>query len=235
MGCAFQPAPPFSSRSPEKSGLLVEAFGSHARVWRPCTVVTPRIAPTPSPPPQSFPSQAFALRPFPSQGRPPGPCPVPAPGHPPPSRRSAVTPPPPPTRPSPLPGRPSPAGPSRDRDRRRGAARWLRRATVHILGVRTRSRLDAHSHAGNGRRRRPDHGRRGVARAACRAYARRPARPSARDARDPLAGCDRPDAAPDDAARSLAARSEEHTSELQSLMRISYAVFCLKKKKKQTI
>src|SRR3546814_1748001 len=30
---------------------------------------------------------------------------------------------------------------------------------------------------------------------------------------------------------SVAARSEEHTSELQSLMRISYAVFCLKKKK----
>src|SRR3546814_8681601 len=30
-------------------------------------------------------------------------------------------------------------------------------------------------------------------------------------------------------------RSEEHTSELQSLMRISYAVFCLKKKKKNTI
>src|SRR3546814_8723400 len=30
------------------------------------------------------------------------------------------------------------------------------------------------------------------------------------------------------------ARSEEHTSELQSLMRISYAVFCLKKKKKLT-
>src|SRR3546814_6585575 len=30
------------------------------------------------------------------------------------------------------------------------------------------------------------------------------------------------------------ARSEEHTSELQSLMRISYAVFCLKKKKKIT-
>src|SRR3546814_5355482 len=29
-------------------------------------------------------------------------------------------------------------------------------------------------------------------------------------------------------------RSEEHTSELQSLMRISYAVFCLKKKKKLT-
>src|SRR3546814_2684242 len=31
----------------------------------------------------------------------------------------------------------------------------------------------------------------------------------------------------------LAMRSEEHTSELQSLMRISYAVFCLKKKNKQ--
>src|SRR3546814_7280817 len=29
-------------------------------------------------------------------------------------------------------------------------------------------------------------------------------------------------------------RSEEHTSELQSLMRISYAVFCLKKKQKRT-
>src|SRR3546814_9189494 len=32
--------------------------------------------------------------------------------------------------------------------------------------------------------------------------------------------------------RGRAGRSEEHTSELQSLMRISYAVFCLKKKKK---
>src|SRR3546814_7087888 len=31
-----------------------------------------------------------------------------------------------------------------------------------------------------------------------------------------------------------AARSEEHTSELQSLMRISYAVFCLKKKNKHS-
>src|SRR3546814_1861765 len=33
--------------------------------------------------------------------------------------------------------------------------------------------------------------------------------------------------------QALALRSEEHTSELQSLMRISYAVFCLKKKKTQ--
>src|SRR3546814_9745394 len=33
---------------------------------------------------------------------------------------------------------------------------------------------------------------------------------------------------------ACAGRSEEHTSELQSLMRISYAVFCLKKKKMHT-
>src|SRR3546814_10199785 len=33
------------------------------------------------------------------------------------------------------------------------------------------------------------------------------------------------------AENNLERRSEEHTSELQSLMRISYAVFCLKKKK----
>src|SRR3546814_4945619 len=38
-------------------------------------------------------------------------------------------------------------------------------------------------------------------------------------------GCGVPETEPD--------RSEEHTSELQLLMRISYAVFCLKKKKKQ--
>src|SRR3546814_4511409 len=37
-----------------------------------------------------------------------------------------------------------------------------------------------------------------------------------------------------DAARA-SARSEEHTSELQSLMRISYAVFCLKKKTKSIV
>src|SRR3546814_2984822 len=36
-----------------------------------------------------------------------------------------------------------------------------------------------------------------------------------------------------EAALQLSVRSEEHTSELQSLMRISYAVFCLKKKKTQ--
>src|SRR3546814_7572408 len=40
-------------------------------------------------------------------------------------------------------------------------------------------------------------------------------------------GCEVPDT-----RRYPAIRSEEHTSELQSLMRISYAVFCLKKKNK---
>src|SRR3546814_10873693 len=35
-------------------------------------------------------------------------------------------------------------------------------------------------------------------------------------------------------SRRTGVRSEEHTSELQSLMRISYAVFCLKKKKNST-
>src|SRR3546814_5430317 len=37
-----------------------------------------------------------------------------------------------------------------------------------------------------------------------------------------------------DAGRAIVRRSEEHTSELQSLMRISYAVFCLKKKNNHT-
>src|SRR3546814_4923164 len=53
---------------------------------------------------------------------------------------------------------------------------------------------------------------------------RRRRRPSSRAAsRPPLPATSRPET-----------RSEEHTSELQSLMRISYAVFCLKKKKKKT-
>src|SRR3546814_8080658 len=58
------------------------------------------------------------------------------------------------------------------------------------------------------------------------------------DTRAADAGCDLLDAkafeqVEDEADRSVL-RSEEHTSELQSLMRISYAVFCLKKKKKKT-
>src|SRR3546814_9445408 len=39
----------------------------------------------------------------------------------------------------------------------------------------------------------------------------------------------------DDSVAMHGRRSEEHTSELQSLMRISYAVFCLKKKNNKTI
>src|SRR3546814_10739108 len=42
------------------------------------------------------------------------------------------------------------------------------------------------------------------------------------------------DDAPDKWSDRIAMRSEEHTSELQSLMRTSYAVFCLKKKKNTT-
>src|SRR3546814_4438001 len=64
----------------------------------------------------------------------------------------------------------------------------------------------------------------------------RPAQPAMRPpmpmAAAPPMACVRP-AGEQDAARSgLQSRSEEHTSELQSLMRNSYAVFCLKKKKK---
>src|SRR3546814_1458459 len=44
----------------------------------------------------------------------------------------------------------------------------------------------------------------------------------------------RPVVADDLSVRRLVKRSEEHTSELQSLMRISYAVFCLKKKNTNT-
>src|SRR3546814_7174377 len=46
-----------------------------------------------------------------------------------------------------------------------------------------------------------------------------------------------PDRRPEPGRRHYAQsrRSEEHTSELQSLMRISYAVFCLKKKKNSTV
>src|SRR3546814_6775588 len=43
-----------------------------------------------------------------------------------------------------------------------------------------------------------------------------------------------PDPCPDNRPGQALPRSEEHTSELQSLMRISYAVFCLKKKTNNT-
>src|SRR3546814_1779987 len=61
--------------------------------------------------------------------------------------------------------------------------------------------------------------------------------PRARAALDGESGGDRQDREVDHHPRSQEPvgelfRSEEHTSELQSLMRISYAVFCLKKKNK---
>src|SRR3546814_8479686 len=55
--------------------------------------------------------------------------------------------------------------------------------------------------------------------------------PDLRRAMWPLRPCLRPWPCP---SRSSELRSEEHTSELQSLMRISYAVFCLKKKHNDT-
>src|SRR3546814_4642580 len=67
------------------------------------------------------------------------------------------------------------------------------------------------------------------------------ARTPERGRRDPADRVGRRRGRPDAATRGRAARhaaipqgarSEEHTSELQSLMRISYAVFCLKKKNK---
>src|SRR3546814_5677267 len=52
---------------------------------------------------------------------------------------------------------------------------------------------------------------------------------------DPLPPIDFGRIAAQTAKQVIVQRSEEHTSELQSLMRISYAVFCLKKKKTQEI
>src|SRR3546814_4267268 len=52
--------------------------------------------------------------------------------------------------------------------------------------------------------------------------------------RQPALGAEFPQCCPGAHQCAHVRRSEEHTSELQSLMRISYAVFCLKKKKKRT-
>src|SRR3546814_3433748 len=56
-------------------------------------------------------------------------------------------------------------------------------------------------------------------------------RPLRRDGRNLDGRHVHPDVPSDLSARACRIRSEEHTSELQSLMRISYAVFCLKKKR----
>src|SRR3546814_5869349 len=64
---------------------------------------------------------------------------------------------------------------------------------------------------------------------------RSPPLPSSRDgpsrSNEPDAHAFHPLPAHEDAHETVGIRSEEHTSELQPLMRISYAVFCLKKKK----
>src|SRR3546814_2175834 len=54
------------------------------------------------------------------------------------------------------------------------------------------------------------------------------------DLDEPQRGVHRDEAGRDGGAARIDDRSEEHTSELQSLMRTSYAVFCLKKKNKNT-
>src|SRR3546814_1821309 len=56
----------------------------------------------------------------------------------------------------------------------------------------------------------------------------------ARQSADEVLAMSVPWSAPEVVAEQTAGRSEEHTSELQSLMRISYAVFCLKKNKQKT-
>src|SRR3546814_2853880 len=70
-----------------------------------------------------------------------------------------------------------------------------------------------------------------------RGAADRPGPVAGRGVRAPvrrMAGADGESGAGRADGRPAGARSEEHTSELQSLMRISYAVFCLKKKKNTT-
>src|SRR3546814_8382816 len=82
---------------------------------------------------------------------------------------------------------------------------------------------------------------------ACSSCRRRPCRPCRTADKCPLIPCRRNLLFPSRTVRNRrkahfpscwckahAIRSEEHTSELQSLMRISYAVFCLKKKKHNT-
>src|SRR3546814_3156552 len=90
-----------------------------------------------------------------------------------------------------------------------------------VLGCRHRH----HQHRpGAGRYRRPRRYLRAAA--GCREMD-----PVPRDAARQAGAADRPGDAEPRILAAVTGRSEEHTSELQSLMRISYAVFCLKKKK----
>src|SRR3546814_6357817 len=67
-----------------------------------------------------------------------------------------------------------------------------------------------------------------------RRYAGVPGRPARRGTEYTRGGHERQFLRAFQQGGAMTSRSEEHTSELQSLMRISYAVFCLKKKKIQT-
>src|SRR3546814_9691960 len=82
-----------------------------------------------------------------------------------------------------------------------------------------------------GRTRHERAGRAAHVQSSLRTQQRRHVQPSLRAQRS------NPVAPPDQATHTyrpfIPSRSEEHTSELQSLMRIQYAVFCLKKKKKK--
>src|SRR3546814_1017456 len=80
---------------------------------------------------------------------------------------------------------------------------------------------------GNGADRQAEARHKGLVRGECR-WSRQPSRRGT-GARAPEARSGHAGQQP----RAGRCRSEEHTSELQSLMRISYAVFCLQKKKKQ--
>src|SRR3546814_4476487 len=74
----------------------------------------------------------------------------------------------------------------------------------------------------------------GLGRGACGVRARRELAGAASGQHDLHLGYDRAAQGRAPCVGERRARSEEHTSELQSLMRISYAVFCLNKKKKHT-
>src|SRR3546814_9320093 len=93
--------------------------------------------------------------------------------------------------------------------------------TLFPYTTRFRSQLRARRAVAR-RPRLPSRGRLGSGRARHRAYARRGPAPGLLGAAAGGAG-----------GSGCARRSEEHTSELQSLMRISYAVFCLTKKTNQ--
>src|SRR3546814_3787389 len=97
--------------------------------------------------------------------------------------------------------------------------------------LRLRLRSDAHARCQNGA---PAHSTTGAASNSCSAASTRGASQysgfNAPGSISPIASHSSGTLSARPAAKRRRMRSEEHTSELQSLMRISYAVFCLKKK-----